>query len=47
MLHVRGETPEEILALLTLTGVEFELLDAGDQLPRLREVAQRLLRAVE
>jgi len=47
MLHVRGETPEEILALLALTGAEFELLDAGDRLPGLREVAQRLLRAVE
>ncbi|MGO1072423.1 helix-turn-helix transcriptional regulator [Lysobacter sp. CA199] len=47
LLHVRGETPEEILALLALTGVEFELLDAGERLPQLRAVAERLLRAVQ
>lgn len=47
LLHVRGETPEEMLALLAMTGVEFELVDAGERLPQLREVAQRLLRAVQ
>lgn len=47
LLHVRGETPEEMMALLALTGVEFELLDADERLPQLREVAQRLLRAVQ
>lgn len=47
LLHVRGDSPEEILALLALTGVEFELLDADERLPQLREVAQRLLRAVQ
>ncbi|MGH8079312.1 MAG: helix-turn-helix transcriptional regulator [Lysobacter sp.] len=47
VLHVRGETPGEILALLALTGVEFELLDAGDKRAQLREVAERLLRAVQ
>ncbi|ALN89538.1 MULTISPECIES: helix-turn-helix transcriptional regulator [Lysobacter] len=47
LLHVRGETPEEILALLALTGVEFELVDAGERRPELRAVAERLLRAVQ
>ncbi|MEH6421085.1 helix-turn-helix transcriptional regulator [Pseudomonas sp. CGJS7] len=47
LLHVRGETPEEILALLALTGVEFELLDGEEHRPKLRAVAERLLRAVQ
>lgn len=46
LLHVRAETSEELLALLALTGVEFELVDAGERLPQLRAVAERLLRAL-
>jgi len=46
LLHVRGETAEDFLALLALTGVEFELLDAAERLPQLRAVLERLTRAL-
>ncbi len=47
LLHVRGDSAEEILALLALTGVEFELIDGHERRQELREVAQRLLRGLE
>lgn len=47
LLHVRGDSAEEILALLALTGVEFELIDGAERVAQLREVAQRLLRGLE
>lgn len=46
LLHVRGETAEDFIALLALTGVEFELLGAEERLPQLRAVAERLARAL-
>ncbi len=49
LLHVRGESAEEMIALLALAGVEFELeLDQAAQAQRagLRAVVERLQRAL-
>jgi hypothetical protein len=46
VLSVGAPTPEALTAFMLMAGVDFQLLDAKDLLPRLREVAARLKRGL-
>jgi hypothetical protein len=46
ILSVGAPTPEALTAFMLMAGVDFQLLDAKDLLPRLREVAARLKRGL-
>ncbi|MGN7918546.1 helix-turn-helix transcriptional regulator [Lysobacter sp. 22409] len=47
LLHVGADSVDQAVALLAMTGVEFEILDAPEWLPQLREVVARLQRAMQ
>lgn len=46
VLSVGAPTPEALTAFMLMAGVDFQLLDGRELLPRLREVAARLKRGL-